>query len=134
METVSFDIHLQRVAEEADDREVWTLLEQAWDAPPDQYGYSRVRRGIGEADLYAAQPGESLDSLMFSRPAGGTEIFDLIVDVARAGRMVIMPAGCPPCVTDDGGLRTFPDDIAEALGHPVVVTDGSELLELVENS
>jgi hypothetical protein len=131
---VSFDIFLERIAEVADDRSVWSLLEAAWDAPPDEHNYVRARRGAGEADLYTGPLDEPVQSLMFSRPAGGHEIFDLIVDVAQAGRMVIMPVGCPPCVAAASELETFPSDIAESLGQPVVVSNGHQLLELIEKA
>lgn len=131
---MSFDILLVRLSEQADDGAVWGLLEASWDAPPDEHTYARVRRGIGEAELYAEPLGEPLRSLMFSRPKGGHEIFDLIVEVARAGRMAIMPVGCPPCVATNEDLENVPDDMAQALGRPIVVTGGRQLLDVIETS
>jgi hypothetical protein len=98
------------------DPRVWGLMREAWEAPPDHHHYSRVRRGAGQADLYAAQVGEPIISLMFSRPAGGAEIFDLIVDVARAGDMVIYAPGIPPCVVSEEQRSQLPEELTDSMG------------------
>jgi hypothetical protein len=116
------------------DPRVWDLLREAWEAPPDHHDYSRVRRGAGEADLYAVQVGEPIDSLMFSRQAGGAEIFDLIVDVARAGDMVIYAPGFPPCVVSEEQRSQLPEELTDSMGQPTVVANGAELLAIIEET
>ena len=75
---MGFDVFVQRFQNDGEhavvtDPRVWELLREAWEAPPDHHDYSRLRRGAGEADLCAVQDGQPIDSLMFSRPAGGAE-------------------------------------------------------------
>ncbi len=132
---MSYDIHMQRfgagnAAPAASPEKVWALLADAWEAPPDQFNYCRVRRGEGEADLYATQPGEPIDSLMFSRAAGGSEIFDLIYDVAQAGDMVIIPPDVGPFVVHDDQRMHLPADFVQ--GEVTRVTSGAHLLRLIE--
>lgn len=115
------------------DPRVWELLHEAWEAPPDVHDFSRVRRGAGNADLYAVQEGEPIDSLMFSRPAGGAEIFDLIVDVARAGDMVIYAPGIPTCLTAEKQGSDLPTDFDD-FEDPVVVASGAELQAVIEGA
>jgi len=134
---MGFDVFVQRFqnGEPAvvTDPRVWELLREAWEAPPDDLDFSRVRRGAGDADLYAVQEGEPIDGLMFSRPAGGAEIFDLIVDVARAGDMVIYAPGIPPCLIAEGQRSQLPADFDD-FKDPVVVANGAELQEVIERA
>jgi len=60
---VAFEIILHRMGDEGDGRTVLRLLEEAWDAPPDEYNFTCVRRGIGEAELVFVSPGESIEDL-----------------------------------------------------------------------
>ena len=115
------------------DPRVWELLREAWEEPPDVHDFSRVRRGAGEADLYAVQEGDPIESLMFSRPAGGVEIFDLIVDVARAGDMVIYAPGIPPCLIAEEQRSQLPSDFDD-FDDPVVVASGVELQAVIERA
>jgi hypothetical protein len=115
------------------DPRVWELLREAWEEPPDVHDFSRVRRGAGKADLYAVQEGDPIDSLMFSRPAGGAEIFDLIVDVARAGDMVIYAPGIPPCLIAEEQRSQLPTDFDD-FDDPVVVASGAELQAVIESA
>jgi hypothetical protein len=135
---MGFDVFVERFQNGEPERvtnpHVWELLREAWEAPPDRHDYSRVRRGAGEADLHAAQDGEPIESLMFSRPAGGAEIFDLIVDVARAGGMVIYAPGIPICLIAEGQRPHLPHDLVEAMGEPVFVATGAELQAVIERA
>lgn len=137
---MGFDVFVQRFQNGEPavvrDPRVWELLREAWEAPPDDHDYSRVRRGAGEADLYAVQDGQPIDSLMFSRPAGGAEIFDLIVDVARAGDMVIYAPGIPTCLIAEEQRSHLPTDFDDPvdLDDPVVVASGAELQEVIERA
>ena len=134
---MGFDVFVQRFqnGEPAvvTDPRVWELLREAWEAPPDEHDRSLVRRGAGEADLYAVQEGEPIDGLMFSRPAGGADIFDLIVDVARAGDMVIYAPGIPPCLIAEEQRSQLPTDFDD-FEDPVVVASGADLQEVVEGA
>jgi hypothetical protein len=131
---MGFDVFVQRFQNGdpavVTDPRVWELLREAWEAPPDHHHYSRVRRGAGEADIYAVPEGEPIDGLMFSRPAGGADIFDLIVDVARAGDMVIYAPGIPPCLIADEQRSQLPADLED----PVVVASGADLQDVIERA
>lgn len=135
---MGFDVFVQRFQDGepvlVTDPQVWTLLREAWEAPPDHHDYSRVRRGAGEADLYAVQENEPIDSLMFSRPAGGAEIFDLIFEVARAGGMAIYAPGIPICLIAPDQRSQLPAEFVDAMGEPVVVTSGADLQEIIEGA
>src|ERR687898_429915 len=95
---MSYDVVLQRFqggnAATVDSPDVWALLEEAWDAPPDEYGYCLVRRDEDEGDLYAEQRDRALESLMFNHAGPG--IYELMLEVAVAGDMVILPPDAGP--------------------------------------
>jgi hypothetical protein len=133
---MGYDVVLQRFcageAAEADNSDgVWRLLRGAWKAPPDVHGYCRVSHAGGEADLYGAQEGEAIQGLMFSRLGGGVGVFELMVRVARAGDMVILPLDVPPCVVRAAQLAELPPELRGQIPSPVLVSSGAELHSLV---
>jgi hypothetical protein len=87
---VSFDIFLQRFDEDApDDRNaVLTVLAPFITGPGEEC--ARMTTEDGEADVY----GIGTDSLMINH-ASGQHIWQIMINVARAANMVIMPIGCP---------------------------------------
>jgi hypothetical protein len=127
---MSYEVFLQSIADDSDDAKVWSLLEEAWDKTPDDRGWIHITRGDMVTAVHIT---ESPWALMFSNPKDVAD-FDLMVDVARAGRMVILPLGCAPCVAAERDLADFPKHIVEALGPPVLVADGGQLLELIRSS
>ena len=130
---MSYDVYLQRFrnGERApvDDARVWKLLERAWEAPPDRFGFSRVRRGDDEGDLYAARPGRPIDGLMFNHAAQA--IYDLMYEVAVAGDMTIIPPDAGPFVVRAEQVEHLPRDLAE---RALLVRSGADLVRAVERA
>jgi hypothetical protein len=130
---MSYDVVLQRLrhgeAAAVESREVWTLLEQAWESPPDKFDYCLVRRGDDEGDLYAVQPGHPIDCLMFNH--AGPAIYDLMYDVAVAGDMVIIPPDAGPFLVREEQREHLPSEMA---AEAVVVRSGPELVRAIETA
>jgi hypothetical protein len=125
---VSFDVFLQGFAhgQAAPGRpeaalEVLTPFLAA--APRD--GFAPLRTGDGEAEAY----GVGGTSLMVAH-ASGAQIWDLLVSVAKAAGWVIMPVGCPVCLTTDDDAGHLPEDLRP---NATVVTTGQELLATIRN-
>jgi hypothetical protein len=130
---VSYDVFLQRFdkgkAMSVESSAVWGLLEQAWDAPPDKHGYCRVRRGTDEGDLYADQPGEAIDGLMFNH--AGPQIYHLMYEVATEGDMAIIPPDTGPFIVREEQREHLPSDLKE---QAVVIQSGEELLRAIQQA
>jgi len=130
---MSYDVHLQRFREQEPQLvrspQVWALLERAWEAPPDDLGYSRVTWHGDEADLYTEQPGDPIDGLMFSR--AGRRVYDLIYRLAVAGDFVIIPPDCGPFLVDERQQSHLPQELT---ADAVVVGSGEELARLIESA
>ena len=131
---MSYDIYLQRfvrgepVAVESSD--VWDVLEEAWDAPPDEFGFCRVRRGDDEGDLYAEQPRRPIDGLMFNHAGPG--IYHLMYEVAVAADMVIVAPDAGPFVVRDEQKEHLPSlDLRE---QAVLIRSGDDLLRAIESA
>jgi hypothetical protein len=54
--------------------------------------------------------GRPFEGLMFTHV--GADAFDLIVAVAEAADMVILPVGCPACIVAESQREHLPGDIA----------------------
>jgi hypothetical protein len=130
---VSYDVVLQRFeqgeATAVESAEVWALLEDAWDAPPDQFDYCLVRRNGDEGDLYAVPPGQPIDSLMFNH--AGRAIYHLMFDVAVAGDMAIIAPAAGPFLVRDEQRGHLPADLAE---QAILVRSGQELVQAIEEA
>jgi hypothetical protein len=130
---VSYDVHLLRFrAGEAvpiESPQVWELLEQAWDAPPDEFEYCRVRRGADEGDVYGLKPGKALEGLMFNH--AGPAIYELMYEVAAAGDMAIVPPDAGPFLVRDDQRAHLPPELAD---EAKVVGSGAELLQEIQGS
>jgi hypothetical protein len=123
---VSFDIFLQRFrdgdASSGGREEALRVLRPLLAGPPDG-GFGLVRTDDGDAEVY----GLNTDSLMFTH-ASGRLIWPVMVDVAQAADYVIMPVGCPVCVT----AADHVDELPEALRDTAVVVDtGDDVIRVV---
>ena len=120
---MSYDIFLQRfkAGESVDGgaEEAQAILAAYIVGAPDG-GYARLRLSDGEADVY----GLGEDSLMVNETSG-EQIWQVIVDVARASGQVILPLGGRTCVLDESMLAELPDFLRIGV---MVVTSGPELL------
>jgi hypothetical protein len=80
----------------------------------------------GEADVY----GLGTDHLMINH-ASGTHIWQIMIDVARAADLAILPVGGPTCVVDTAMFASLPEELRE---DAVLVGSGKELLEVILNT
>jgi len=125
---VSFDIFLQGFRDGAGtpgDQAAAIAIITPLLAGPISGGYGRIVTADGEADLYGL--GDSDEGLMVNR-ASGHQIWQVIVDIARAAGYVVLPVGCPACVVDEVAIGHLPDELREAA---VLVHDGGDLELLV---
>jgi hypothetical protein len=129
---VSFDIFLVRFDAGGsigfDAPPILALLEPAIVERDD--GFARVRTADGEADVYGLDSTVSLDSLMVNHASGGA-IWDLLVEVARAGHLTIIPGGCATAILDEVQRADLPDGVPEPVE---VIASGADLRLLIENS
>jgi hypothetical protein len=65
---MSYDVHVIRFRDgevvAGASPQAWRLLESAWESPPDEFKYCRVRRGEDEGDVYGLEPGKPIEGLM----------------------------------------------------------------------
>jgi hypothetical protein len=126
---VSFDIVLQCFenggAADADGPTIRAVLEPLVTETAE--GFARVETEDGGTDVYGLDHPEQ--GLMLNH-AEGRRIWDVIVDVARAGGLVIMPVGCPSCVVDPDLAGHLPPEAPAAR----IVGSGAEVLAIVEGA
>jgi hypothetical protein len=126
---VSFDVFLMRFdrgdAVELDAPRILELLEPA--IVEREGSFARLRTTDGEADVYGL---DSTGSLMVNH-ASGAAIWDLLVDVARAGQLAIIPGGCATCIVEEEQRADLPEGVPEPVE---VIASGSELRLLIEDS
>ena len=82
-----------------------------------------VKRGDGWADVYL-----SADSAMANH-VSGTEPWQLLVEGATAAGWVILPVGCPTCITDEAQRAHLPDGLDDEV---VLVVSGDDLLAVIQ--
>lgn len=87
--------------------------------------FVRVECGDGGADLYLD------DDEMMANHVSGDRTWDLLVQGARAAGWVIMPVGCPACVTDESQMSHLPEDLSL---EAIVVRSGAELLAVIRST
>ena len=132
---MSYDLFLTRFEAgepaEIDRPEFWELLATAWEEPPDQHRFVRLVRGEGTADVYARQVGEPQDSVMINH-FGGSEIMDLIVELARQADAVIIGPDRPPLLTRAEQCAQLPTDMG--IGEPVLIATGRDLTKTITDA
>jgi hypothetical protein len=125
---VSFDIFFQRFDEtNADPAAVMAVLEPFVVEAEDRFHFVRVRLADGEADVYLSDPSSGL---MINR-ASGRAVWDLMYDLAVAGRFVVLPVGCGTCVPDAAMVDELPDYAPPPV---TVIASGAELLHVVQTA
>ena len=90
-------------------------------------GFALLRTAEGELDCYGWP---DCEGFMFNHVSGAAS-FDLLVEIAHAGRLAIMPVGCGTLVTDPALLADLPDGIPEPIQ---VITSGAELVNVIETA
>lgn len=86
--------------------------------------FLRVRFGDGEADVYLNDDGMMANHVSDRGP------WELLVEGAKAANWVIMPMGCPTCLTHPGQREELPDELGDDLAF---VDGGAELLLVIES-
>jgi hypothetical protein len=126
---VSFDIFLQRFHEgdavEGDGQAILSLLEPL--IKERSSGFGRAVTEDGGADIYGLDHPEV--GVMINH-AEGVRIWDLIVELARVGGMVVMPVGCPVCGVDPEAGRHLPPKAPPF----EVIESGADLLRVIETA
>jgi hypothetical protein len=84
-----------------------------------------VQVGDGTADVYLD------DDNMMANHVSGRDPWELLFKGAQAAGWVIMPVGCPTCLTHEGQLRELPEELQEPV---VAVNSGADLVAVVEAS
>ena len=87
-------------------------------------GFLRVRAGDGEADVYLDESG------MMANHISGSDPWNLLVKGAQVANWVIMPVGCPTCLTHPGQREDLPETLHEDV---VVIETGAELRAVIES-
>ena len=130
---MSYDVVLQRFRdgepEPVEEPQVWRLLEEAWQEPPDEFDFCRVRRGEDEGDLYAVQPRAPVDSLMFNHAE--PRIYELMYDLAAAGGMAIILPDVGPFLVREEQRKHLPPELRRRAS---VVSSGAELVRAIERA
>jgi hypothetical protein len=84
----------------------------------------RVRVGDDEGEIYGAS---DLDG-GFMVTHAGPAVFDVVVEVAKAADLVILPVGCPTVIVDEAQRAHLPEDLTE---NVVLVTSGEDLRRVI---
>jgi len=87
--------------------------------------FVHVEYGDGSAEVYLN------DDDMMAHHISGTSPWDLLVEGAKAAGWVILPVGCPTCLTDEAQRAQLPEGIDE---HVALVESGSELLRVIHSA
>jgi hypothetical protein len=128
---VSFDIFFQAFAHgdpvDADEPAATAVLVPWVSGEEPDYKFVRVETSDGGADVYGYG---TANSLMINH-AAGRAIWDLMFDVAKAGGYVVLPVGCPTCVTRPEQVDDLPEELRADV---VVVHSGDDLLRVVETA
>lgn len=90
--------------------------------PEQDYLSLRVGDGTADVYLYAAD--------MLANNVTGRDPWEILVRGARAAGWVILPEGCPTCLTREDQRSEVPEGPE---GDPVLVRTGAELMAVVES-
>lgn len=86
--------------------------------------FAHVEYGDGSIDVYLNE-----DSIVANHVVG-EEPWKLLFDAAQAADWVILPAGCPTCITDEAQRRHLPEELDAEVA---VVSSGEDLLRIIRS-
>ncbi len=108
---VAFDVFIQRFrdrdGEPGGGDHMRQVLEPFIVREEPERSFMVVEAGDGSADVYLGDDG------MMANHIGGVELWDLFVEGARAAGWVIIPVGCPTCITDEAQRAHLPSGLDE---------------------
>jgi hypothetical protein len=125
---MSFDVFFQRFLDgEADTgggERMRQVLEPFIVREEPEHQFALVEYGDGSADVYLDDDGMTATHVSGERP------WDLLVQGAQAAGWVILPVGCPTCITDDRQRTHLP----HGLDDVTLVDSGEALLRVIRSS
>lgn len=126
---VSFDVFFQRFKDgEADpgggDAMRRVLAPFIVSDEPDHH-LAHIELGDGGADAYLHDDG------MLANHVTGHRAWDLLVEGALAAGWVILPVGCPTCITDEAQRRHLPEGLDQDVE---LVLNGADLLKVIQSA
>jgi hypothetical protein len=125
---MSFDVYFQRFlhgeAEPGGGLEMRRVLEPYITREEPEHHFAEVVFRGGQADVYLDD-----DDLMANH-VSGERPWDLLVDGAKAAGFVIIPPGCPTCLTDESQRAHLPEGLNE---NAVLVKTGVDLLAVFQS-
>lgn len=126
---MSFDVYFQRFqdgdAGEGGGEEMRQVLAAHIVRERPDHNFALIEFGDGSADVYLSA------SEMMASHVSGDDPWDLLVTGAREAQWVILPVGCPTCITDEAQRAHLPEGLAEEV---VLVTTGAELLAVIRSA
>jgi hypothetical protein len=90
-----------------------------------RHTFLEIEVGDGTADVYLNDDG------MLANHITGRDPWDLLVKGAAAAGWVILPVGCPTCLTHEDQEHDLPDELREGA---VIVRSGADLLGVIETA
>jgi len=84
-----------------------------------------IEIGDGSAELYLS------DDSMMATHVSGRDPWDVLVQGAKSAGWVIMPVGCPTCLTNDDQAEHLPPELQEEVA---LVLTGADLLRVIESA
>lgn len=81
----------------------------------------------------SAKP-DNITGLTVQRPCGDRRLWDALFQTMQAGPAVLFFPGSVPLVPSSAAAELLPSEMTDALGQPVVVTSGSDIVQAIENS
>lgn len=127
--TVSFDVYFQRFrngdADPQGGEQMRQILQPHIAREDSEQNFALVEYGDGSADVYLDRGG------MMANHVSGDHLWDLLVEGARAADWVIMPVGCPTCLTSEAQRTHLPADLQDDV---VSIATGDELLLVIRSS
>jgi hypothetical protein len=126
---VSFDVYFQRFrdgdADPGGGERMRQVLQPFIVREEPEHHFALVEYGDGSADVYL--DGDS----MMANHISGEQPWELLVEGARAADWVILPVGCPTCITDEAQRVHLPKGLDEDV---VLVSTGDEFLQVIRSS
>jgi hypothetical protein len=126
---VSFDVFFQRFKDGEADPGGGEVMRRVLEPfivreEPDHH-FATIEVDDGGADVYL--DGDD----MMANHVTGRRAWDLLVEGAREAGWVIMPAGCPTCITNEAQRRHLPEGLDEGVA---VVLSGADLLTVIQSA
>jgi hypothetical protein len=80
-----------------------------------------------------ASDGDMVKSVCVHRPCGDPRLWEALLNVMRLGPIVLyFPGDSPPLIAEESVAAQLPRDLREALGKPLCIGSGQEILQAIE--